>query len=604
MIFEQLQLRITDSVYVFTPIYEPAKEGMRPGMPESLTVDRNSGVLQLNGNSDIKFDGGDLMLGLCSAPPAQTKVLKELVVYGIMGFIKLQAEYMIIITGRQRIGALCGSDVFRATSFQILPVPSNLDMLSGHVEEEQIYIHLLEDHLKQNSFYFSYGYDLTLSVQQRASRRSSPNASWRKADERFFWNRFLSEKLIHSTTPEQDMSSFILPMIQGFVAITTARINKRTVMFGLISRRSKERAGTRYFSRGLDSDGHASNFVETEQILFFDKENTTMAKETQLSFVQTRGSVPGIWGQIPNTRYTPQLWTDHHGLDPSHVHFREQIRIYGPQILINLVNKKGYEQPVGELYARIVEALADPRLFYVHFDFHHECRKMKWHRVQLLLDQLEPELRKEGYCHYDETDSSMPQIHRTQDSVVRTNCMDCLDRTNVVQSSLARWVLNRQLRDVSILQSTEVIENDEEFMKHFMNVWADNADALSIAYSGTGALKTDYTRTGKRTHLGALNDLMNSLSRYVKNNYLDGSRQDGIRSSTLYVFVLSFCFAVTLSSWHYIQQHGTQFIDWPRLKPVMPHHPVVRWSQHRRSDSTILDEAEQGYELPTLKKIT
>lgn len=56
-----------------------------------------------------------------------------------------------------------------------------------------------------------------------------------------------------------------------------------------------------------------------------------------------------------------------------------------------------------------------------------------------------------------------------QTSVVRTNCMDCLDRTNVVQSTLGRWVLNRQLRDVGILQSTEVIENDEQFMQIFKN---------------------------------------------------------------------------------------------------------------------------------------
>jgi hypothetical protein len=26
------------------------------------------------------------------------------------------------------------------------------------------------------------------------------------------------------------------------------------------------------------------------------------------------------------------------------------------------------------------------------------------------------------------------------------------------------------------------------------NLWADNADAISMQYSGTGALKTDYTR--------------------------------------------------------------------------------------------------------------
>jgi hypothetical protein len=56
-------------------------------------------------------------------------------------------------------------------------------------------------------------------------------------------------------------------------------------------------------------------------------------------------------------------------------------------------------------------------------------------------------------------------------------------------------------------------------------VWADNADALSKHYSGTGALKTDFTRTGKRSLSGAVQDGVNSLIRYVKNNYLDGTHQ-------------------------------------------------------------------------------
>ena len=33
----------------------------------------------------------------------------------------------------------------------------------------------------------------------------------------------------------------------------------------------------------------------------------------------------------------------------------------------------------------------------------------------------------------------------------------------------------------------------------FRNAWTDNADALSILYTGTPALKTDFTRTGKRS---------------------------------------------------------------------------------------------------------
>jgi hypothetical protein len=57
-------------------------------------------------------------------------------------------------------------------------------------------------------------------------------------------------------------------------------------------------------------------------------------------------------------------------------------------------------------------------------------------------------------------------------------------------------------------------------------VWADHADAISKAYSGTGALKTDFTRTGKRTKKGALDDFYKSAMRYLKNNFFDGVRQD------------------------------------------------------------------------------
>ena len=45
-------------------------------------------------------------------------------------------------------------------------------------------------------------------------------------------------------------------------------------------------------------------------------------------------------------------------------------------------------------------------------------------------------------------------------------------------------------------------------------------DAISRLYAGTPALKRDFTRTGKRTKLGALDDGMNSLQRYYLNNFL------------------------------------------------------------------------------------
>jgi hypothetical protein len=47
--------------------------------------------------------------------------------------------------------------------------------------------------------------------------------------------------------------------------------------------------------------------------------------------------------------------------------------------------------------------------------------------------------------------------------------MDCLDRTNVVQSVVSRWVLNRQLREIGILGADEQFEKFEPFEFLFRN---------------------------------------------------------------------------------------------------------------------------------------
>ena len=51
---------------------------------------------------------------------------------------------------------------------------------------------------------------------------------------------------------------------------------------------------------------------------------------------------------------------------------------------------------------------------------------------------------------------------------------------------------------------------------------------LALQYAGSRALKTDFTRTGKRTLTGAMCDLKNALVRYYHNNFCDGRRQDGV----------------------------------------------------------------------------
>lgn len=81
------------------------------------------------------------------------------------------------------------------------------------------------------------------------------------------------------------------------------------------------------------------------------------------------------------------------------------------------------------------------------------------------------------------------------------------------------------LQKLGILRAGQKVEDHLYFEPLFKSVWADNADILSTEYSGTGALKTDFTRTGKRTRWGLIRDAVNSLARYYKNNFADGFRQ-------------------------------------------------------------------------------
>jgi hypothetical protein len=79
--------------------------------------------------------------------------------------------------------------------------------------------------------------------------------------------------------------------------------------------------------------------------------------------------------------------------------------------------------------------------------------------------------------------------------------------------------LNLKFREIGILKDNDVIDNHNSFFSVFKNVWANNADQISMMYSGTGALKNDFTRTGKRSFYGLLNDGLNSAIRYYLNNF-------------------------------------------------------------------------------------
>ena len=68
---------------------------------------------------------------------------------------------------------------------------------------------------------------------------------------------------------------------------------------------------------------------------------------------------------------------------------------------------------------------------------------------------------------------------------MRTNCTDCLDRTNAVQSFLGQEVLGYQLMDLGLDDKPNIVSR---FQEMFKQMWQNNGNELSKMYAGTGAL--------------------------------------------------------------------------------------------------------------------
>ncbi|XP_014666575.1 PREDICTED: phosphatidylinositide phosphatase SAC2-like, partial [Priapulus caudatus] len=406
-------------------------------------------------------------------------------------------------------------------------------------EKERFERRILEELLKlfndSFSFYYSPIADLTNTVQRQCKMANSHEPLlWKCADDRYFWNKHMLQDLLSSPQDEALTSHWIMPIMQGFIQIEScvldisenhtpeapdvSPIDAHPLMqpasftIILISRRSRHRAGTRYRRRGVDEGGYCANYVETEQIIKFGKHIA--------SFVIIRGSVPIFWSQ-PGYKYRPPPRIDRSDQESQTAfkkNFNMDLAIYDKICVVSLVEQTGKEKVIADAYMHHMLLLDSGDVAYVSFDFHEYCRGMRLENVSVLVASIEDEVRTMRYCWRDDAGMICEQ-----QGVFRVNCIDCLDRTNVVQTALARAVMEIQFRKFGLLPPDEVLPPSCRFL--YQQLWADNGDVLSHQYAGTAALKGDYTRTGERRFAGLMKDGYNSANRYYLNRFKDAYRQ-------------------------------------------------------------------------------
>ncbi|KAF3649170.1 Phosphoinositide phosphatase SAC1 [Capsicum annuum] len=117
---------------------------------------------------------------------------------------------------------------------------------------------------------------------------------------------------------------------------------------------------------------------------------------------------------------------------------------------------------------------------------------------------------------------------RFQSGVLRTNCIDCLDRTNVAQYAYGLEALGRQLHAMGLTDRPKV-DADSSIAAALMDMYQGMGDALAQQYGGSAAHNTVFPeRQGKWKATTQSREFLKSIKRYYSNAYTDGEKQDAI----------------------------------------------------------------------------
>ncbi|CCE63659.1 hypothetical protein TPHA_0F01750 [Tetrapisispora phaffii CBS 4417] len=381
--------------------------------------------------------------------------------------------------------------------------------------------------LSNGSFYYSSDFDLTATLQSRGYGAHSLSSD--KYETEYMWNYFLMQDIIEyrdrlDNIAKQilDDNGFLTTMICGFAETFITAIEKTKVAITIISKQSWKRAGTRFNARGVDDDANVANFVETETVMY--------SLHYCYSFTQIRGSIPVFWEQEngminPKVEIRRSIEATQPIFDK---HFENLNNKYGH---VNIVNLLAYKPSEIELSKRYHDHLKNSKKFQfgedvslTDFDFHKETSGEGFAGVRKLIPLITESMLSLGYFSYDIKEQ---KVLSEQHGVFRTNCLDCLDRTNVVQQAISKEGFKIFLEDFRLKSSNDGVE-DEDVMNKLNELWADNGDQISQIYTGTNALKSSYSRKGKMSLSGILSDATKSVSRIYINNFVDTGKQHTI----------------------------------------------------------------------------
>ncbi|KAJ1675872.1 phosphatidylinositol-3,5-bisphosphate 5-phosphatase [Spiromyces aspiralis] len=478
------------------------------------------------------------------------------VAYGIIGFIRFtRSFYMSIVTKRRAVALLGGSYIYHIEDTILLSVSPRAEKSRGETRMLTLFRNV---DLTKN-FYFSYTYDITNTLQVNMS--STPGQGKRE-NSMFVWNDYM----IRNGMDVLGISKvWMMSLIHGYVDQSVVASMGRDVYLTLIARRSQIYAGVRFLRRGVDSEGYVANEVETEQIVNTIGVGVGAGSDfrSYTSFVQHRGSIPLNWSQDTSTM-APKPPIELTVRDPYYVqayrHFVQLIERYGgPIIVLNLIKtKERYkrESLLGEEFSECIRHInqylgsGKRKIRYIGWDMS-KAKKNRDADVLTILEEIGEETLaitgifhggSEPYYNYlkrsmlsaedsatggDSGGEGYREGPRYQRGIVRSNCIDCLDRTNAAQTIIGKTAFAHQLYELGVI-NRPYLSFDTDANNMLEEMYHDLGDTIALQYGGSNLVNTIETYRRINNWSSHSRDMIEALRRYYSNSFVDAERQEGI----------------------------------------------------------------------------
>ncbi|KAI9362705.1 SacI homology domain-containing protein [Pilaira anomala] len=469
--------------------------------------------------------------------------LSPMRIYGVVGFIRFtQGWYMIFITKRRQVALLGGHYIYHIDETRLVPI--GLSTKIDKNSDEARYIATFQNIDLGKNFYFSYTYDITNSLQNNltqpplAKQGEEGNGGGLKHNDMFVWNHYLLSSGFKNLDSQ---SGWILPLIYGFVDQAKISIFGRSIVVTLIARRSRYFAGARFLKRGVNDKGFVANDVETEQIVTdmattsFHSTDYLFGNPRYTSYVQHRGSIPLIWSQ-DTTNMSPKPPIELNVVDPffsaAALHFENIFQRYGtPVIVLNLIKQKEKtkrESILGKEFAEAIHYLNqflpdDKQIKYIAWDMSRASKSHDQDVIGYLEKIADDTMEATGF--FQSGINADPA--QEQEGVLRTNCIDCLDRTNAAQFLMGKCALGHQLYALGVVESPK-IDFDSDAVNIFTEMYHDHGDTIALQYGGSHLVNTMETYRKINQWTSHPRDMIESIRRFYANAFSDADKQDAI----------------------------------------------------------------------------